>query len=246
MVLFSFRAALLLLQGAPLGRAAAGDESLVELQQGLLREALEVYEQALGPGSRSQALLEQRLQQGHHGYLLRKGSRPVCGLWVARHQYDIYPLRTRLQLGPATVAVFDEATVPDRRRQGLLGVLLGLVWDSERWATACCCIRQENAASLAASRRLGFRLSHDLSCRHLLGWLRRHEIRAQGSSEHRIFWSLGTLWENPRRLSSDLSADGFRPFLVRRFSGRRWKPDRLAATLSTGSSNSGAGVAASG
>jgi len=208
----SFGAALLLATGPTGGRALQRDEAVVRLEGANLEPALAVYDAALGRRARRAATLGQRWTRGLRGYCLLKAGAPATVLWVARVFYDVFPLRLRVDLEESSAMIFDEATVPGLRRQGLLGALIRQVWEEERWETVGCCIREDNADSLAANGRIGFQRSHDVTLEHLGGVIRRHGVRAAASSVERVFWSLATVWENRRRLGATLTAGGYGRF----------------------------------
>jgi GNAT superfamily N-acetyltransferase len=212
LLLSCFAAALVLATASPRGRRTGPDEEILAVDEAQLNEVIDVCDAAHGAGTRTAPMLAARLQQGCRVFLLRKAERPASVLWLALGCRDVYPLRLRVNTFRGAGYLFDGATAPEFRRQGMLGALMRFAWDEEQLTAAGGCIRTDNRDSLMATGKLGFVRTHTVSFVRSALVLRRHEVLSELDDRARSFWSTSTVWRNPRSLECDLRTEGFRDF----------------------------------
>ena len=177
--------------------APAGPEEIPAL--------LQVADGALGDGARTATVFGRRLAAGMSAFLLSRDGVPAAYVWAARGGYDIFPLRIRLTLPERGAYLFDEATIPKFRRQGLLGKLIRHAWETLSLSEAAVCIREDNRSSLEANGRLGFEPASDIHIRRF-GLLRRQDVVMRPGGARRRFWSRATRGPNPRILECRIGA----------------------------------------
>ncbi|MBI5838091.1 MAG: GNAT family N-acetyltransferase [Candidatus Eisenbacteria bacterium] len=192
-------------------RPPAPGEVVAPATEADVPDLLRVAEAVHGPGGRTAALFTDRLRRGLRPYILRHDHTAAAFLWVGLQRYSIYPLRLSLLLAGGAGYVFDEATSPDFRRQGMLGKLFAAAWEREGLRVAVACIATSNAASLAANRRIGFAPECSVVMSRLLA-LRTHTVRPAEGGPALRFRSFARPGSNPVALSCRLDEHGLGDF----------------------------------
>jgi hypothetical protein len=216
---YRFSATLLLAKGPIQGRLPGPDETIVPVREDDLPSVVLMCHSALGYAERSEEIFAARLRQGCRGFLMYKGRHPAGMLWLARGYGDIYPLRMRVNVDKSLGYLFDEATAPAYRRQGVLGALMRFVWNDEQLQAGACCVGTGNSSSLEANGRLGFLRTHTITLSRQAVIFRRHVVKSEPDNRTEVFWSLCSARENPLRLECDLRMDGFTGFRITRSTG---------------------------
>ncbi|GAB4430119.1 MAG: hypothetical protein OHK0015_14830 [Chloroflexi bacterium OHK40] len=105
----------------------------------------------------SAATVHQRFDQGHRCYVARVGSSSVAYGWVAEAEAEIGELQLAFTLPTGTRYLWDFATLPEWRGQGLYPRLLQAIMTAERASRFWIAHAPENSPSAQGIQRAGFR-----------------------------------------------------------------------------------------
>jgi GNAT superfamily N-acetyltransferase len=108
--------------------------------------------------------VDQRLDDGHRPYVARLGTTPLAYGWVAGRRAYIGELQQTVDLPPWDRYLWDFATVPDWRGQGVYPRLLQAILEQEYAANRFWIIHApENRASARGIEKAGFQVVGELS-----------------------------------------------------------------------------------